>query len=306
MRAIIAILILTTAVISCGGKSDKVTTQSDAASQAVQITFFSGDTKILKASVEKKPELGMALASDDVLVTGSNGSVEILIQESGLVKVSKNTSIMVSSLFRNSETSDTNIHINYGKIVTVVKKEKKNQNYNVVTPTLVAGVRGTSFMTNVENPNGNAKTIACAKEDCVVRLSVLEGSVAVRRHDSPEEVFIGKGSEVSVQGDHKLKQDLVKPLGEKSLNELKGSIVFHKSSIGGFENLVDELKKNSQELSELDSSGSLEESQNSLKKSSSNTGSDEIRKAAKQADETKYLKKDISKEKLKLDPKETF
>jgi len=302
---LILILCLSIA-LSCGGKSDKLTTETGPSEQSVQITFFSGDAKIVRKNIETKPELGMSLASDDVILTGETGNVEILIRESGLVKVAKKSSVMVSSFLRNSEVSDTNVHINYGKIVTVVKKEKKNENYNIVTPTLVAGVRGTSFMTSVENPNSNAKTVACAKEECVVKVSVLEGAVAVHRVDSPEEVFLGKGSEVTIPGSTKLKQELVKPLGEKSLEELKGSIVFHKSRIGGFENLVDELKKNSRELAELDSSGSLEDAKSELQKSAASKSSDEILKTAKQADETKYLKKDISKEKLKLDPKETF
>jgi hypothetical protein len=292
--------------ISCGGKSEKLTTESNSTAQPVQITFFSGDAKVVHKNVETKPELGMSLDSDDVILTGENGNIEILVRESGLVKIAKNSSVMVSSFSRDSEISDTNVHINYGKIVTVVRKEKKNENYNVVTPTLVAGVRGTSFMTSVENPNANGQSIACAKEECIVKVSVLEGAVAVHRVDSPEEVFLGKGSEVTVPGSKKLNQELVKPLGNKSLEELKGSIVFHKSRIGGFENLVDELKKGSSELSKLDSSGSLKEAKSELQKAAASKSSDEILKTAKQADETKYLKKDISKEKLKLNPKETF
>lgn len=302
----IILVLLISFAISCSGKSEKVAADAGSIEQPVQVTFFSGDAKIVRKNVETKPELGMSLTSEDVILTGENGNVEILVRESGLVKVAKKSSIMVSSFLRDSENSDTNVHINYGKIVTVVKKEKKNENYNIVTPTLVAGVRGTSFMTSVENPNSNAKSVACAKDECIVKVSVLEGAVAVHRVDSPEEVFLGKGSEVTVPGSTKLNQELVKPLGTKSLEELKGSIVFHKSRIGGFENLVDELKKGSRELAELDSSGSLENAKSELQKSAASKSSDEILKTAKQADETKYLKKDISKEKLKLDPKETF
>nr|AID56208.1 LipL45 protein [Leptospira sp. GIMC2001] len=300
------ILLVLLVMVSCGGKKSEDTVRTESSQESVQITFFSGDVKIMRDTVERKPELGMALASDDKVLTGENGKLEILVRQSGLVKVSSKSSVMVSAFMRDSDVSDTNIHIDYGKVVTIVKKEKKNENFNVVTPTLVAGVRGTTFLTSVENVNDNKKGIACGKEDCLVKVSVLDGSVAVHRNDSPEEVFLSKNSELNVPGNKKLSQDLVKPLGKNSLGDLKDIIVFHKSNIGGYENLVNELKNTSSELSALDSSGSLDEMQDRLQKSSSKTQSDEIKKLATETDESRYLKKDIAKEKIKLDPKETF
>lgn len=292
-------------LIQCGGKNSEEIIPSEAKQDPVKVTFFSGDVKILTNSLERKPELGMELTGDDQIVTGPTGNLEVLVRNSGLVKISKLSSVQVSSFHVDGDSSDTNIHINYGKVVTIVKKEKKDENYNVVTPTLVAGVRGTTFMTSVENPN-TSKGIACGKDDCVVRVKVLEGSVSVRNLDKEEGVILEKNTEITVPGKKTIQKDWIKPLGKDSLTELKDLIVFHESNIGGYENLVEELKKGSRELSELNSAGNFEDTKEALIKSSANRASDEIRRKAELKDESKFLQKDISKEKLKLDPKETF
>ncbi|MCC5813653.1 MAG: FecR domain-containing protein [Leptospira sp.] len=302
---ILGILVII-ALLGCGGKAKEDAIQADSKIQPVTVTFFSGDSKILRAGVESKPAQGMELTAEDEIVTGLNGRVEVLVRNSGLIKISSSSSVSISSLIRNEEESSTNVHLNYGKVVTVVRKEKKNESYNVVTPTLVAGVRGTIFMTSVENPGAGAKGVACSQNDCLVKVEVVEGAVAVRHKESGQEVIVEKNSGIEVKGKKNLSQDLVKSLNQKSLDELKDMIVFHKSGIGGFENLADELKLQTRELSDLDSAGSLNEIKAINQKKAVGNTNDEARKIADETDESRYLKKDIAREKLKMDPKESF
>jgi hypothetical protein len=299
-------ILIVFALIGCGGKNKEDAIQADSKIQPVTVTFFSGDSKILRAGAETKPAQGMELTAEDEIVTGSNGRVEVLVRNSGLIKISNSSSVSISSLIRNEEESSTNVHINYGKVVTVVRKEKKNESYNVVTPTLVAGVRGTIFMTSVENPGAGSTGVACSQNDCLVKVEVVEGTVAVRHKESGKEVIVEKNSGIEVKGKNSLSQDLVKSLNQKSLDELKDMIVFHKSGIGGFENLADELKLQTRELSAMDSAGSLNEIKAINQKKAIGNTNDEARKIADETDESRYLKKDIAREKLKMDPKESF
>lgn len=304
-RSIVLLSVYLVFQSACGGKKPEERTTIAPLSEPVRVTFFSGSAKVFLNSQERSLELGMELSADDRIETGQNGSVEVLVRNSGLIKISKNTSVAVSSI-QKEDGGDTNVHLDYGKVVTIVKKEKKNETYNVVTPTLVAGVRGTTFMTSVENPGGKNPGIACAQEECVVRVKVLEGAVAVRGRSAADEVVVEKNSEIQVQGTKAIQKDWVKPLGKESLSELKEMLVFHKSDIGGFENLVQELKKGSRELGELDSAGSITDVRETLQKSTMGSQNDELRKKAEERDESKYLQKNLAKEKLKLSPKESF
>lgn len=300
-------LLLCIGILACGGKSKEEGVQNQIESAPVTVTFFTGEVKILHSGEEVSPSQGMNLTKDDEIVTGEKGRLEVLVRNSGLIKISNSSSVSVSSLIRDGDATDTNVHVKYGRVATVIKREKKNENYNVVTPTLVAGVRGTSFLTSVENPNDSSSSggIACDKENCLVKFQVMEGKIAVRHKESSEEVILEKNSELSVSGTRKFHSDLVRPLGKKSLDELKEMLVFHKSNIGGFENLADELKLTTRELQAFDSEGDLMSAKEKVQKKSI-SGKDEVRKKAEEINESKYLEKDISREKLKLPPKESF
>lgn len=143
--------------------SDQVKTESNTA--VARIVWILGDVKILSDSGERKAELGAVLTSTDRIVTGSNAGAEIMVSDSGIVKMSKNSNIEISTLM-NPNGSDTNVQVNYGKIVTMVKKNQKTTEFTVSTPTALAGVRGTSFLTSVESPQGSK--VNCAKENCTV------------------------------------------------------------------------------------------------------------------------------------------
>ncbi|MCG6191744.1 FecR domain-containing protein [Leptospira sp. FAT2] len=282
--------------------TDQVKTESDTA--AARIVWVLGDVKILSDAGEKKAELGTALASTDRVVTGSNGGAEIMVADSGIIKMSKNSDIEISTLM-NPNGSDTNVQVNYGKIVTMVKKGQKSTEFTVSTPTALAGVRGTSFLTSVESPEGSK--INCAKENCTVRFAVIEGTIAVSKKGESSEVILSKNRELRIEKNQKLTDKLIRSLQKDSLTEMKELIVLHKNETFEYGKLVEELKSSSEELKILSQSGSVEEAKAELQKREANrNNADEVTKTAKAVNETKYVQQDVQKEKLKLNPKETF
>ncbi|WP_016752293.1 FecR family protein [Leptospira kirschneri] len=282
--------------------SDQVKTESNAAS--ARIVWLLGDVKILSDSGEKKAELGASLSSTDRVVTGANGGAEIMVADSGIIKMSKNSDIEISSLM-NPNGSDTNVQVNYGKIVTMVKKGQKTTEFTVSTPTALAGVRGTSFLTSVESPEGSK--INCAKANCTVRFAVIEGTIAVSKKGESSEVILSKNRELRIEKNQKLTDKLIRSLQNDSLSEMKELIVLHKNETFEYGKLVGELKSSSEELKILSQSGSVEEVKAAFqKREADRNNADEITKTAKAVNETKYVQQDVQKEKLKLNPKETF
>ncbi|TGK11783.1 iron dicitrate transport regulator FecR [Leptospira fletcheri] len=291
-------------LIACGPKTGRDQVKSEARVSPAKIVWVVGDVRIQSAAGEKKAEQGLTVSASDTILTGANGSVEIIVADSGIIKVSKNSELSVATLVTDSG-SDVKVNVNYGKIVTMVRKEQKTSDFRVVTPTALAGVRGTTFLTSVENPSGNRMN--CANEGCEVRFAVLEGSVAVTKVGEDSEVILDRNRELTLKKNQKLTDKLILTLRSESLKELKGLIVLKKNDVLEYNRLVDELKASSEELRILSQTSSVEEAKVQLqKREMSRNSADEVTQTARVVNETKYVQQDVQKEKLKLNPKETF
>lgn len=296
-------LFVALSLVFCGGKQKEIITQETKIGE-VKVTFFSGEASILRDGNTLKPQQGMALLPEDEIQTGKTGRMEILVKNSGLLKVAPMTILSVAAFSSSEGFEETQIQLKYGSLVSVVRKEKKNESFQVVTPTLVAGVRGTIFSTRVQDKEGNETS--CANSSCVVSVEVLEGKVAVRKKSSTEEIVLEKNSKITTTGEEELAQKMILPLGRDSLEKMKDMLIFHKDSVGGFENLLDELKASTKQLAEMESMQTLEDAKKSIQSKAASKISDEVRKQVDEMDTRKYLEKDLSKEKLKLEPKNTF
>ncbi|EQA35571.1 sigma factor regulatory protein, FecR/PupR family [Leptospira inadai serovar Lyme str. 10] len=298
--SIFAILFL----IVCGPKTGQDQVKSEAPIVPAKIVWIVGDVKIQSAAGEKKAELGQTVSGADTIFTGANGSVEIIVADSGIIKVSKNSELSVATIVSDSG-SEIKVNVNYGKIVTMVRKEQKNSDFKVVTPTALAGVRGTTFLTSVENPSGNKAS--CAQSGCDVRFAVLEGSVAVTKVGEESEVILDRNRELTLKKNQKLTDKLILSLRSESLKEMKGLIVLKKNDVLEYNRLAEELKASSEELRILSQASTVEDAKVQLQKREvARNNADEVTQTARAVNENKYVQQDMQKERLKLNPKETF
>ncbi|TGL25979.1 iron dicitrate transport regulator FecR [Leptospira yanagawae] len=283
-------------------------TEKNQPSSNVVIAFVKGDVVILRESGQIKPSLGDTLSSEDTIVTGQNGSVELLVGEDGVLKLNKNTSLSVSQAFAaNDGTRETEVNMQYGKLVTVLRKERKTESFSVVTPTSIAGVRGTIFLTNVENPSAKGGNVACGSSNCVVKYTVLDGAVAIRKSNSDNEIVVDKQKSAEVASDTKLSDKMIKPMDKQSLGEMKEMLVFENTKMLQFESLANELKSNNEELQKMNIGSSVEELEKAARtREITKSKSDEVITTAKSIEDSKYIKKDVQKDSLKLAPKESF
>jgi hypothetical protein len=131
------------------------------------VVFAVGDSSIKHAdSTQEKAQLGTSLKAGDHVVTGDNGKVDVQFPDGSSIRISPKSVIDFSKLSQNNAgTSQTEIALVSGKVFAKVNKAKKDDNFTVVTPTAIAGVRGTSFI--VESEKGQPSTV-----------KVVDGSVA--------------------------------------------------------------------------------------------------------------------------------
>lgn len=131
------------------------------------VVFAVGESSIKHAdNTQEKAQLGTELKAGDHVVTGANGKVDIQFADGSNIRISSKSVIDFSKLSQNSAgASQTEIALVSGKVFAKVNKAKKEDDFTVVTPTAIAGVRGTSFI--VESETGKPSTV-----------KVVDGAVA--------------------------------------------------------------------------------------------------------------------------------
>lgn len=179
-----AALILLAVFVGLNQNSDKpkntIAENSDRKEIKVKVSFVAGDVKVKSSESDqgKKPAVGDVLSSNQTITTGDKASVDLQFANGSHLRVRANTEIILKKLYEDSNGRTEELFMKQGMLVATVSKEKKTDKFNIVTPTVLAGVRGTKFLVSV-NPNKR-------KQD-VTRVSVVEGSVAIygMQNDEP-------------------------------------------------------------------------------------------------------------------------
>lgn len=134
------------------------------------INDFDGECD-LKRKGEKTAEsvrdIYTPLYAGDMVMTGSYSSAEIVFDDATIIKLGKNSKMIVRDLTRKG-TNKTIIDLLKGSIMAVVKKLNDKEEFSVRTKMAMAAVKGTEFIIEAGDDE---------------RVGVFEGSVAVSAFD---------------------------------------------------------------------------------------------------------------------------
>ncbi len=130
------------------------------------VTFVCGPVELLKAGSPSTLDIGMSVPVDATVTTGSDATCEIQFAEYGSVHLSPNSKLSVSHLLRDATHTEAEVKLAVGSVVCKVRKLSGNDRFNVRTPEMVAGVRGTVFLVSTDGLTSS-------------KVAVTEGSVAV-------------------------------------------------------------------------------------------------------------------------------
>ena len=108
------------------------------------IVKFSGSVFIERAGSKMVPSAGMVLNAYDKITTNKGSSIEVTFDDGlkDIVKIGSNSHVVLES---DAIQKQTSIFMDKGEILLKLEKLEKGSNFQVRTPTAVAGVRGTSF-----------------------------------------------------------------------------------------------------------------------------------------------------------------
>jgi hypothetical protein len=139
-------------------------------------------------------EKDMPLEQGDHLKTGARGFAEILVDDGSQIRLGENSEITFSELSADSQTKSitASVYLWFGRMLcNITRFAHARSKFELQTPTVVAGVRGTDFAVEVLD----------AKQS---EVGVFDGEVAVAGLDRQKkplresEVVLGKGYQSSV------------------------------------------------------------------------------------------------------------
>jgi len=133
------------------------------------ITFIKGHVTLEGSSKKKsKAMLGGHVATGDTLKTGNSGTATIQIGETAVIKVEPKTTLEFTKIIESDIITLTNRR---GRVFSRIQKLGIGEDFNISTPTVTAGVRGTEFMSSFDGKQS--------------RFIVREGKVALGRTPPP-------------------------------------------------------------------------------------------------------------------------
>ena len=151
---------------------------------AAEVARTHGEVKVLRATSGDALTLaaGMKLQRGDRIVTGSGANATLIFVDGSTLLIQENSRVEMESLarYRGPETADTRVKLETGRVETDVRPlTGPGARYEIKTPPMTLGVRGTHFRVGTDEAAG------------VARSEVLEGKVAAAGSAKP--VLIGAG-----------------------------------------------------------------------------------------------------------------
>jgi hypothetical protein len=157
----------------------------------IVVTFKNGEVTIERQGSSFQPTQGSILVAGDIIQTGS-GSLDLQTPKGDIIRIKSYSKFIINEII-DGDKSSTKGQIQWGELVVKTKKLKSQDEFQILTPTTVAGVRGTTFSIELEKGK-------------VPKIRVFEGAVAVSMR--MEENGVEALSEVQDESMQKLIENL--------------------------------------------------------------------------------------------------
>ena len=200
----------------------------------IVLTAYEGDVKISLSSNGQalRPSKGAILKQGHVIVTGPNSRASLAFENGAVMEVGSSSKFAIqefqqapwdvspeklAEMKTEPSKSKTSGFLEYGDIITGVKKLKSESQLDISTPIGTAGIRGTDFKTSsAKNSDGTPKSFT---------VSVATGEVGVSSAGGGETVPVAAGlsSTVSVSSSQNGQGGTISPPTTSTLSAEAGS-----------------------------------------------------------------------------------
>jgi hypothetical protein len=153
------------------------------------IEYFEGEVTVVSGTDEFFPDFGEPLVAGDLITTGAHSLAVIRLNDRAQVKLRENTQLWIDSA-----AQDAAVTLGSGGVFARVARSietmgRRAAGFEVKTPTVVAGVRGTEFFV------AYGRTV---EEEPDLWLCVNEGVVDVTVPSTGQKVAVEEGEGINV------------------------------------------------------------------------------------------------------------
>jgi len=156
--------------------------------RVIKVDDMDGEVSLERDSSEKDIVEGMNLKSKDMVTTGDDGLLELLVDTDKHILAKQNTCFEIVSN-GNEKKGKLKIKLEYGSsLIEIENKLNDNSSVEVETPNASLSVRGTTF------------EVSYSKEDKSTFVEVTDGVVEVKAGEETKKVKEGQTANVSEEG----------------------------------------------------------------------------------------------------------
>jgi hypothetical protein len=120
-----------------------------------------GEVKVLRASETLKAKVTMSVYPGDTILSAKDSRAKIVMQDKNIIHISPNTEIKIETYVNNGQQKNVELNLKEGKVRNNVEQTYDGQKnkFIIKTPTAVAGVRGTQFITSFDKKTNETKIV---------------------------------------------------------------------------------------------------------------------------------------------------
>ena len=199
---------------------------SSITAQSWQVEYLEGEAQIQRNDTVLEADFGTPLAAGDLLTTRKDSLLIISSTRGDTIKMRENSTIRLDSL-----NKDTRVHLENGGIFSRIVKLLTGSTYNVTTPSIAAGVRGTEFFIAYGR---------VVETEADVWLCVNEGTVAVEAAE--KEVLVNAGEGINILNGSRITDPRYYPWTETlnwNTDPKKGAVNDNTDLSGAYSDLLD-------------------------------------------------------------------
>lgn len=120
-----------------------------------------GDVKIQRASETLKAKVTMSVYPGDTIISAKDSRAKIVMQDKNIIHISPSTEMKIETYVNNGQQKNVELNLKEGKVRNNVEQTYDGQKnkFIIKTPTAVAGVRGTQFITSFDKTTNETKIV---------------------------------------------------------------------------------------------------------------------------------------------------
>jgi len=122
-----------------------------------------GDVKVTSSAtkVAEIAKVGKKVFPGDTISTGPDSRAKVVMSDKNVLNISPDSQIVIEKYTNNGQDKNVELKVEYGKIRASVeqKYDGEKSKFNVKTPSAVAGVRGTDFLTSYDRGSKKSEII---------------------------------------------------------------------------------------------------------------------------------------------------